>query len=489
MRWNRRIMSKRRRGTVWAAVLATSLAVQGGAWANGASAFTNTTSDAPADTGLLTDVVAITAGEAAVYAIKSEGSAWAWGGKRDSGLLGNGSTVPVPYPVRMHIDGVKDIASGADHTLILKTDGTVWSTGSNRYGQLGIGETSLGTVTEPIRVPGLKDVVMVAAANYQSLALQNDGTVWQWGMIGPQRATVMEPKKVEGLPRVNAVSAGYLFGIALGGGGEVWFWGAESDGSQKAKLRNPIQVAGLAESRGIAAGRTKSASIAWNGDVHAWRSMRTFDNWSKLHEPVAIQGASEVVQLEGGNTSDTFTLRKADGTVWYWDMYWEQPTYEARQVKGIEDAVDLANSWTGRYALLKNGTVVSFDTRSTEVASNVSLVQAAVRIIVKGEPVDLTVPPQLIGNSYYVPLRGIFEHIGAKVQWITERNAVYVMKDDLTIEMDIFSKRTTVNNVVVPVDLSPVTINYVTMVPLRFLAETLGFRVEWREAEHTIAID
>jgi len=472
------------------ATLTASPAAQGADGAAEASAIAAADAAASNDPRLLNDVVAIAAGEAAVYAVKADGTAWAWGGKRDSGLLGNGSTVPVLSPVRMRIDGVKDIAGGAEHTLILKTDGTVWATGSNRYGQLGVGDASLDSVTVPVQVPGLEDIAAIAAANHHSVALQKDGTVWQWGMVDPFLAGNPEPKKVEGLPPVNAVSAGYMYGIALGGGGEVWTWGAETTSeSQADRLKPPTQVKGLDEARGISAGRTKTAAIGWTGDVYAWRSMRTFDSWSKLHEPVHIQDAFNVVQLEGGNTADFFTFRKADGTVWFWDMYWEQSAYQAKRAEGIEGAVDLANSWTGRYALLSNGTVVEFDTSSGDEPPTVTPVHAAVRIVLEGEPVELTVPPRRIGGSYYVPLRGVFEHLGAEVRWIPERNAVYAKKDATTIEMDMASKRTTVNGVVVPVDLSPVSVNYVTMVPLRFLAETLGYRVEWREAEHTIAIE
>lgn len=68
----------------------------------------------------LSDVAAIAAGEWAVYAVKKDGSVWVWGGMRNSGLIGNGYTVPSESPVRMKMDGAVDVASGTKHALILK---------------------------------------------------------------------------------------------------------------------------------------------------------------------------------------------------------------------------------------------------------------------------------------------------------------------------------------------------------------------------------
>ena len=61
------------------------------------------------------------------------------------------------------------LAGGAAHTLILKSDGTVWAVGSNNTGQLGDGgTTSRGT---PVQVSGLSDVVAIAAGAYHSMAI------------------------------------------------------------------------------------------------------------------------------------------------------------------------------------------------------------------------------------------------------------------------------------------------------------------------------
>ncbi|WP_454191205.1 RCC1 domain-containing protein [Paenibacillus sp. Marseille-Q7038] len=157
---------------------------------------------------ILSDTVAISAGERAVYAIKKDGTVWAWGGFRNSGLLGNGYTVPSTSPVQMKIDNAKDIASGSRHTLILKKDGTVWATGSNEDGQLGIGSTSYDKALEPVQIKELVNVKAIAAESNQSLALLEDGTVWQWGKTDRVNPPSNKPVKVEELSSGLEISVG-----------------------------------------------------------------------------------------------------------------------------------------------------------------------------------------------------------------------------------------------------------------------------------------
>ena len=71
------------------------------------------------------------------------------------------------------------VSTSGSHTLVLRADGTVWATGLNSSGQLGDGTTINRIVLT--QVPGLSDVVAVAAGGNHSLALKDDGTVWAWG--------------------------------------------------------------------------------------------------------------------------------------------------------------------------------------------------------------------------------------------------------------------------------------------------------------------
>merc|ERR1719221_727076 len=74
--------------------------------------------------------------------------------------------------------GVRNVAAGKLHTVLLKHDGTVWTTGSNNYGQLGFPDPEKTNV--PLQV-NIDNVVQVAAGDYFTIFLKADGTVWGSG--------------------------------------------------------------------------------------------------------------------------------------------------------------------------------------------------------------------------------------------------------------------------------------------------------------------
>jgi hypothetical protein len=72
------------------------------------------------------------------------------------------------------LSGVQDIDGGADHSLALKSDGTVWAWGYNGVGELGDGTTT--NRTTPVQVSGLSGVRAIAAGEFHSLAVVEDTT-------------------------------------------------------------------------------------------------------------------------------------------------------------------------------------------------------------------------------------------------------------------------------------------------------------------------
>ncbi|MBY9078904.1 RCC1 domain-containing protein, partial [Paenibacillus sp. CGMCC 1.18879] len=81
------------------------------------------------------------------------------------------------------LSGVTAIAAGSSHSLALKSDGSVWAWGYGISGQLGDG--SLTVRTTPVAVSGLtSEVTAIAGGNNHSLALKSDGSVWAWGYNG-----------------------------------------------------------------------------------------------------------------------------------------------------------------------------------------------------------------------------------------------------------------------------------------------------------------
>lgn len=170
----------------------------------------------------LVEIVSVAAGSFHSLALKDDGTVWAWG-SNVSAELGNGTMGGIQNaPAQIGgLAGAIAIAAGARHSLALAADGTVWAWGANGSGQLGNGTVG-GTGVTPGAVPGLSDVVAVAAGGHHSLALKGDGTVWSWGAnghgqlgIGAADARRPTPTQVVGLTGVRAIAAGHSHSLAI----------------------------------------------------------------------------------------------------------------------------------------------------------------------------------------------------------------------------------------------------------------------------------
>lgn len=122
----------------------------------------------------------------AVFAIKDDGSLWAWG-RLDRGFRGNGvddGDMITTRPVQIIIPGdreVKEITVG-NTVVALCTDGTVWTWGGMSYNNLGRPNT--GTYHTPTQLTSLVDIVHVAGGYQFCYALKDDGTLYGWGAWG-----------------------------------------------------------------------------------------------------------------------------------------------------------------------------------------------------------------------------------------------------------------------------------------------------------------
>ena len=107
---------------------------------------------------------------------------------------------------------------------------------------------------------------------------------------------------------------------------------------------------------------------------------------------------------------------------------------------------------------------------------------------VNGEILGFDTMPVIENDRTLVPLRFIFETLGAEVDWIADTNTALVNDEDTTIMFSIDNTTAVVNDVSKVMDVPARLINDKTLVPLRFLSEELGFDVEWNEETRTASI-
>jgi alpha-tubulin suppressor-like RCC1 family protein len=109
--------------------------------------------------------------------IKSNGSMWIWG--RDAYF--NYGSSNLFSPTAISYDGWKTVSIGYNHASAIKMDGSLWSIGDNSLGNLGINNNSLSGSNNflPVAEGGIWK--QVASGNYFGIGLKSDGTLWSWG--------------------------------------------------------------------------------------------------------------------------------------------------------------------------------------------------------------------------------------------------------------------------------------------------------------------
>jgi alpha-tubulin suppressor-like RCC1 family protein len=119
-------------------------------------------------------------------AIRSDGTLWAWG-DNFWGQLGDGhmfTKTNTPQQIGANTNW-QTIAAGGTHSVALQADGSLWTWGFNEDGQLGNGTDGPFTnLTTPQRIGTATNWVAVTAGRNHTVALKSDGSLWAWGDNG-----------------------------------------------------------------------------------------------------------------------------------------------------------------------------------------------------------------------------------------------------------------------------------------------------------------
>jgi len=177
----------------------------------------------------LQSAVTVAAGGAHSLALTADDQLWAWGAN-NRGQLGDSSTATHTRPVVVPLSGAVALAAGTIHSLALDANGNVWAWGANTDGQLGLGNnTDSG---KPQEIGSLSQIAGIAAGFDHSLAVDASGLVWAWGNNGhgqlglPLTAgSSSKPVPVPGLSQIVEVAAGFRYSLALDRNGTVLAWG------------------------------------------------------------------------------------------------------------------------------------------------------------------------------------------------------------------------------------------------------------------------
>ncbi len=111
-----------------------------------------------------------------------------------------------------------------------------------------------------------------------------------------------------------------------------------------------------------------------------------------------------------------------------------------------------------------------------------------IRVMLNGEYLEFDVQPQLINNRTMVPLRAIFEALGAEVEWNGDTQTVTGFKDDIEVVATIGSRIMYVDDEAKTMDVAPIIVDGRTLIPARFVAEAFACVVDWNGDNSTVLI-
>ena len=187
--------------------------------------------------GGFTDWCQVSAGGTHTSAVRTNGTLWTWG-YNIFGQLGDTTTVSKRSPVSV-VGGFVDwcqVSAGQFHNAAIRTNGTLWTWGWNSYGRLG-DNTTLSRSSPVSVVGGFTDWCQVSAGYSHTAAIRTNGTLWTWGSNGYGRlgdnTTLSRSSPVSvvgGFTNWCQVSVNGYFTAAVQTNGTLWTWGRNNCG-------------------------------------------------------------------------------------------------------------------------------------------------------------------------------------------------------------------------------------------------------------------
>lgn len=117
-----------------------------------------------------------------------------------------------------------------------------------------------------------------------------------------------------------------------------------------------------------------------------------------------------------------------------------------------------------------------------------ALSQDEIKVYYNDTQLTFDVPPTSVNGRTLVPVKAIFEKLGATVEWNGSNNTVTAIRGNTNIKLQIDSKIALVNEKTVELDVPLKEISGRTLVPIRFVSENLGAKVEWDSTNKIVKI-
>ena len=429
----------------------------------------------------------VSAGQWHSFAIMENDSLWAWG-MNWSGQLGDGTATGTHVPIKI-MDGVASASAGGGHSMAVKTDGSLWTWGANEHGQLGDGTKEYRLTPEKI----MEGVASVSAGNAHSLAVRTDGSLWAWGannggQLGDGTTEEIHIP-IEIMGGVVSVAAGPLHSLVLKADGSLWYLGGGTSEFDYAPIKIMEGVASISH----------TFAVGQDGGLWAidgYTPLRTLENVALVNDDVAIR------------TDGSLCGFKSDEHYFYGDYRttWGKNWIHAEKI--VDDVVAAAAGGNRGYAVKSDGSLWAFGDIFTNAYGS-GMVLAAPQKMMDGlrlpdknmplfeEPLSLEPEIKVIFNGeelvfdqppvpeefgwLMVPVRVIFEALGAVVEWDGVARAVSANKDGVRIRLMVGSHDFTVNGEEIFINIQNRIVNGRTLIQPHAIVGAFDVRVVWDE--------
>jgi alpha-tubulin suppressor-like RCC1 family protein len=264
-----------------------------------------------------------------VYAIKNNGTLWAWG-TNYFGLFGKKNKSIFPVQIDKESNW-KEIESGGEHILALKLDGSLWSWGDNRFGRLGLGNLKTEYQVTPMRIGSDNDWIQISAGGGNSYAIKSNGSIWSWGdnRFWTNGRTMQNfntniPTKVENERNWKKVFANAQTIIGIKSDNSIWIWGTNDFGKlgigKDPFKKSPIKVMSDIGWKEVVNIGSRTYGIKRNGTLWAWGHVDIIEPeipTSTFSIPKQVGDENNWKSIEVSGFGAVLAL-KTNGTLWTW---------------------------------------------------------------------------------------------------------------------------------------------------------------------------
>ena len=284
----------------------------------------------PTHVNLSGSVSNIICGDSATITLKADGTLWAWG-RNDRGQLGLGDTTDrtAPVPIGTDANWARIMTAGGVG-LAIRKDGSLWVWGNDYHGEAGTGQHYLFTTTPSPVNPGTT-WINGGGGDSHTFAIRSDGTLWGTGYNGFGQLGLGDTIERDGFTQIGSATnwvevAGGAGHTIARRGGTLWAWGYNGSGQlglgDTADRHAPVQVGDWTDWTNVAASTSGYFSIALRSANTLWMcgandlGQLGFGDTAERHAFTQVGTGTNWASVFAGR--DFVAALKMDGTLWTW---------------------------------------------------------------------------------------------------------------------------------------------------------------------------